>query len=175
MSIDPRYPIGQFVPQTAYSGHERQANMAVLAAAHSKLRDAVAGLSEAQVNTAYRDGGWTVRQVTHHLPDSHANMYIRLKLALTESEPVITPYDEGAWALLADNDSVPLEVSIAMLEAVHSRLLGVLTALPERDWLRVYRHPENGAVSVERALALYAWHASHHVAQITQLRQRMGW
>jgi uncharacterized protein len=120
MSIDPRYPIGLFVPQASYSSLERHANMAVLANAHSHLRTAVAGLSESQLNTTYRDGGWTVRQVVHHIPDSHTNMYIRVKLALTESEPIIKPYDEQAWALLADNTTVPPEVSISMLGYLQS-------------------------------------------------------
>ncbi len=175
MTIDPRYPIGLFVRQSTYSSDERATSMKVLAGAHQRLHQAFEGLSEIQLDTPYRDGGWTVRQVVHHVPDSHMNAYIRIKLALTEDTPTIKPYDEEAWALLADTQRVPLEVSVALLEAVHARLIALLEPLGERDWLRAYRHPVNGVVTVEQALAEYAWHAPHHIAQITRLRQRQGW
>jgi len=135
----------------------------------------VAGLSQEQIDTPYRPGGWTVRQVVHHVPDSHLNSYIRFRLALTEQEPTIKPYDEKRWAELADSRTGPMEVSLALLESLHARWVLLLRALTAADWKRTYRHPELGVVNLERTASLYAWHGRHHVAHITSLRQRMGW
>jgi uncharacterized damage-inducible protein DinB len=175
MSTDPRYPIGPFVQQTTYSSQERQNHLIVLSKAAQSLRTAIQGLNETQLSTPYRAEGWTVRQVTHHLPDSHMNAYIRIKFALTEEAPIIKPYDEQAWALLADTQTVPLEVSVALLEAIHTRLVALLESLTETDWLRTFEHPENGSVTVDQALATYAWHSTHHIAQITALRRNQNW
>jgi hypothetical protein len=147
----------------------------VIAQAPVTLRTAVEGLSQQQLDTPYRDGGWTVRQVVHHVPDSHMNAYIRFKLALTEEEPTIKPYAEDRWAGLADTKSTPVEVSLVMLDALHQRWVELLKSLTPSDWKRQFRHPERGVVSLEMNLAMYAWHGKHHVAHVTELRHRMGW
>jgi DinB superfamily len=139
------------------------------------LRAATAGLNEEQLNTPYRDGGWTVRQVIHHVPESHMNAYIRFKLALTESEPTIKPYDETAWAETADVRDTPLEVSLALLDNLHKRWVVLLKSMSEADFLKEFRHPELGVVPLEKNLALYAWHGKHHTAHITSLRERKLW
>jgi uncharacterized damage-inducible protein DinB len=172
---DPRYPIGEFERQPEYSPTARLELIERLKAAPSSLRTAVAGLSEAQLETPYREGGWTVRQVAHHIPDSHLNAYTRVKLALTEDGPIIKPYDEEAWAQLEDTRRVPLEVSVALLEAVHTRWVAIFQSLSEPQWKLEYLHPVNGVTSLEATLASYVWHGEHHIAQITQLRQRQGW
>jgi len=132
-------------------------------------------LNEAQLDTPYRDGGWTVRQVVHHVPDSHMNAYIRFRLALTEHEPVIKPYDEAAWAELVDAKSAPPEISLTLLDALHDRWVRLLRSMSDADFLKQFRHPELGVVPLEKNLALYAWHGKHHVAHITRLRERMQW
>jgi hypothetical protein len=137
------------------------------------MRAAVASLSPEQLDTPYRPGGWTVRTVVHHVPDSHINSYVRFKLALTEDEPVIKPYDEAAWAKLVD--SGPIEPSLTLLESLHERWVQLLKTLSDADFARQFRHPELGAVRLDQNLALYAWHGKHHVAHITSLRERMGW
>ncbi len=175
MSIDPRYPIGELQLKPTYSSQERLVFLEALKQAPTQLKVALEGLTANQLETPYREGGWTVRQVTHHIPDSHINAYIRIKLALTETEPLIKPYNEETWALLEDTKTVPLEVSVVFLEVVHTRLIAVLNSLSEPDWARTYLHPANGAVSIEQALASYAWHGLHHITQITQLRQRKQW
>jgi len=134
----------------------------------------VAGLSEPQLDTPYRPGGWTVRQVVHHVPDSHINSYVRFRLALTENEPTVKPYDESRWAELADSRTAHIETSLALLESLHERWVLLLRSLSPADFRRQFRHPELGAVSLEKNLALYAWHGRHHVAHITSLRERMG-
>ena len=139
------------------------------------MRAAVAGLTPEQLDTPYRPGGWTVRQVVHHVPDSHINSYVRFKLALTEEEPTIKPYDEARWAKLADTATTPVEVSLTLLDSLHSRWVPLLQSLTEADFARQFRHPELGMVRLDRNLALYAWHGKHHVAHITSLRERMGW
>jgi len=139
------------------------------------MRDAVAGLSESQLATPYRPGGWTVRQLAHHVPDSHINSYTRFRLALTEDNPVIKPYDEKRWAELGDVATVPVEVSLGLLESLHARWVPLMRSLSAADWKRSFRHPELGAVSLENNAALYAWHGRHHVAHITALRERMSW
>ncbi|HET6566733.1 MAG TPA: putative metal-dependent hydrolase, partial [Rhodothermales bacterium] len=147
-----------------------------VAGAPRSLRKAVQGLSEEQLRTPYRPGGWTVRQVVHHLPDSHLNAYARYKLALTEDTPTIKPYDEAAWAELADTDVVPMETSLVLLETLHERWVALLKRMQVEDFQRQYRHPEHGSLfTLERVLGLYAWHGRHHVAHITGLRERNGW
>lgn len=132
-------------------------------------------MNAAQLDTPYRDGGWTVRQVVHHVPDSHVNAYVRFKLALTEAEPTVKPYDEAAWARLSDSVETPIEVSLTMLDALHARWVRVLKSIDGEGWKRTFRHPELGVMPLERNLALYAWHGKHHAAHITNLRERNGW
>jgi hypothetical protein len=141
----------------------------------ASLRTAVKNLSPQQIETPYRNGGWTVRQVVHHVPESHMNSYIRFKLALTEDEPTIKPYMEDGWAELADVRSTPLEISLALLDSLHDRWVRLLRTLRPENWKRTFRHPELGVVSLEKNLALYAWHGRHHTAHITELRKKMGW
>ena len=171
---DLRYPIGKFIFDGAT---EKQRNQFIddIAHAPANLRTAVAGLSAEELDTPYRPGGWTVRQVVHHVPDSHINSYVRFKLALTEGEPTIKPYQEDRWAELGEARSAPIEVSLALLEALHKRWVLMLRSITDEDWKRSFRHPELGLVSLEKNLALYAWHGKHHVAHITSLRTRMGW
>jgi len=172
---DPRYPIGKFSFPGAVSESDRTAFIGNIAEAPAKLRAAVAGLSAQQLDTPYREGGWTVRQVAHHVPDSHMNAYVRYKLALTEDVPTIKPYEEARWANLADTQSTPIEVSLVLMDNLHDRWVRLLRSLGPSDWKREFRHPEMGVVSLERNLALYAWHGKHHVAHVTELRKRMGW
>jgi hypothetical protein len=172
---DLRYPIGRLEKRDRYSEAERRALVDRLAAQPAALRAAVAGLDDAQLDTGYRPGGWTVRQLVHHVADSHVNAYVRVKLALTEDEPTVKPYDQDAWVTLADVRAVPPEVSLAMLDAVHARLVAVLRALAPADYRRRLMHPENGPMTIDDVLAMYAWHGDHHVAHITGLRARMGW
>ena len=175
MSADVRYPIGKFQWPVTVSAEERARNIATLWTQPQRLRDAIHGLSEAQIQTPYREGGWTVRQVVHHVPESHMNSYIRFKLALTESNPTVKPYDEAAWARLSDVDSTPVETSLCLLENLHGRWDKLLRSLSEADWKREFVHPQMGPVSLEKNLALYAWHGDHHIAHITELRRRNGW
>jgi DinB superfamily len=172
---DLAYPIGKFVWEGPTDASVRARRIGEIAAAPAALRKAVADLTEAQLDTPYRQGGWTVRQVAHHVPDSHINAYVRFKLAVTEDSPTIKPYDEAAWAKLADVKTVPVATSLALLDAVHERWVALLRSLGEADWARTFRHPELGVVPLEKNLALYAWHGRHHVAHVTALRERMGW
>jgi hypothetical protein len=172
---DPRYPIGKFKFDGPPDEEQRQKFMADIEQAPAALRAAIQGLSPQQIETPYRDGGWTVRQVVHHVPESHMNAYIRFKLALTEDEPTIKPYMEDRWAETPDVRSTPPEVSLALLDSLHIRWVRLLRSLKREDWKRSFRHPELGTVSLEKNLALYAWHGRHHVAHITELRKRMGW
>jgi hypothetical protein len=172
---DLQYPIGKFEwTGTAGDGQLRQW-VDEIAAAPAQLRAAVRDLSPAQMDTPYRPGGWTVRQVVHHVPDSHMNCYVRVRLALTENEPIIKPYDEAQWAMLQDSRTAPIELSLSLLESLHGRWIILLRSLTAADWQRTFRHPELGLVTLERTAALYAWHGRHHTAHITSLRQRMGW
>jgi uncharacterized damage-inducible protein DinB len=173
--MDLRYPIGPFEYDGPLAEEQRQRCIDQIAATPSRLRAAVEGLSPEQLATPYRPGGWTVRQVVHHLPDSHLNSYIRFRLALTEDEPTIKPYDESRWAELDDARQAPIDISLALLEALHQRWVLLLRALTPRDWTRSFFHPELGAVSLDKNVSLYAWHGRHHVAHITSLRERMGW
>lgn len=172
---DPRFPVGKFHYDGPPSEEQKQAFLNEIASAPANLQAAVSGLSEAQLDTPYRDGGWTVRQVVHHVPDSHMNAYVRFKLALTEDEPTIKPYAEDRWAELADTKATPIETSLCLLDCLHKRWMNLLRSLSAEDWKRTFRHPELGAMTLEKTLALYAWHGRHHVAHITELRKREGW
>ena len=171
---DLRYPIGRFAPPATSMPGVRAAHIDTLRQLPEHLRAAVAGLSDAQLDTPYREGGWTVRQVVHHLPDSHMNSYVRFKLALTEDWPTVKPYDEAAWARLADNRE-PIAGSLAMVEALHGRWVAVLESLGEEDFQKGFNHPKMGRQNLAMSLALYAWHSRHHTAHITGLRARQGW
>jgi hypothetical protein len=176
MTVDDlRYPVGQFTAVRA-TEEVRDAAVQDLIALPQRMRDAVAGLSDAQLDTPYRPGGWTVRQVVHHVPDSHLNAYIRMKLALTEPMPTIKPYDEKAWATLADT-RLPVAVSLQLLESVHVRWAAIIRSLTPADLSRTFHHPEfpDGPLTLDYMLQSYAWHSRHHVAHITALRQRQGW
>jgi uncharacterized damage-inducible protein DinB len=167
--------VGRFRVEGEIGAEQRRAWIQEIASMPARLREGVAGLTDAQLDTPYRDGGWTVRQVVHHVPDSHLNAYTRFKLGLTETDPVIKPYDEGAWALLDDTRSTPVDVSLALLEALHARWVNLLRALSDDAWPRAVQHPENGRMRLDHILGLYAWHGRHHVAHVTALRERMGW
>jgi uncharacterized damage-inducible protein DinB len=171
---DPRFPIGAFVRPASLDPEERRAAIGHIRAAPSLLRAALGGLDDRRLDTPYRDGGWSSRQVAHHLADSHLNAYIRCKLALTESQPTIKPYDEAAWAELQDS-RLPVEVSLRLLDAVHERWLVLFESLSPAEWQRTFVHPEAGVTRLDQLLALYSWHGRHHVAQVTSLRERMGW
>ena len=169
---DPRYPIGKFSFPRQVADEQRRRWIDEIAAAPGNLRAAVAGMSEAQLDTPYREGGWTVRQVVHHVPDSHLNSYIRFKLALTENEPVIQPYDEALWAELPDSASTPIETSLAMLEMLHDRWVRLLKSMDDAAFSRTFRHPQLGQIRLDQNLALYAWHGKHHAAHILTARAR---
>ncbi len=173
--MDVRYPIGKFSWAGTQTVEERNHCIDEIAATPSRMRKAVGGLSTAQLDTPYRDGGWTVRQVVHHVPDSHLNSYIRFKFALTEHEPTIKPYDEAQWAELIDGRTAPIEPSLSLLEGLHDRWTLFLRSLSEEDVKRRFHHPELGVVTIDQYIALYAWHGAHHVAHITSLREREGW
>jgi uncharacterized damage-inducible protein DinB len=171
---DLRYPIGKFSYSGTASSKERDAFLAEIAQAPAQLRLAVKDLTDAQLDTPYRPGGWSVRQVVHHVPDSHLNSYIRFKLALTEENPTIKPYAEDRWAELSDSNA-PIGVSLELLESLHDRWVRLLRSLTPEQWKRTFRHPELGEMTLEKTLALYAWHGKHHVAHVTELRKRMSW
>jgi hypothetical protein len=172
---DLRYPVGKFQYEGSLSEEQKGRYLSEVEQTPVKLRAAVKGLSDQQFDSPYRPEGWTVRQVVHHVPDSHMNAYVRFKLALTEDEPTIKPYAEDRWAQLADTKTTPVEVSLAMMDLLHARWNLLLRSLKPEDWKRSYRHPEMGLVELQQALALYAWHGRHHVAHITSLRERNGW
>lgn len=173
---DPRYPIGPFAPPESLTPEERTELIEQLAAAPMQLRAAVTNLTDEQLATPYREGGWTVRQVVHHVADSHINAYVRLRLALTENEPLLRPYDEAQWARLDDARTMDAGISLALLDALHARFVALLRTLPEDAFRRRLRHPEHeGVLTIDWLLAMYAWHGRHHTAHITALRQRMGW
>lgn len=173
-TADLRYPLGRF----AFAGaddNSRAEAIETIAALPARMRAAVKGMSEAQLDTPYRPGGWTVRQVVHHVPDSHANALIRFKFALTEEVPRIKPYDEAKWAELADGRTGPVASSLAMLDGLHARWTLLLRSMRPVDFERQLEHPEQGILPLDRMLALYAWHSRHHVAHITELARREGW
>lgn len=174
--MDLRYPIGKFEHEGDISAEVRTKWLAVLAEQPARLREAVAGLNDRQLDAPYREGGWTVRQVVHHVADSHMNSFIRFKLALTEEAPVIKPYEEQLWAELADGRTMPVEVSLQLTELIHARWIVLLESLTDEQWKRTFIHPAKGqAQTLEYALGSYAWHGSHHIAHITGLREREGW
>ena len=170
-----RFPIGRFTPPATADATTHAAQMNALRELPERLRAAVAGLNAAQIDTPYREDGWTVRQVVHHVADSHANSFIRFKLALTEEWPTIKAYDEAAWAELADSRVLPVDVSLNLIESLHRRWVALLESMSNADFEKGYVHPEMGRQSLAAALALYAWHSRHHTAHITNLRARMGW
>lgn len=173
--IDAQYPIGKFEARFRLTADDRGTLIDQIADTPGALREAVRGLTGAGLDTRYREGGWTVRQVVHHLPDSHINAYTRLKLALTEDGPTIKPYDEAAWAELSDSLDTPIETSLTLLESLHDRWTRLLRSLDEPAFARPFRHPQHGAVTIDWLVAMYAWHGRHHTAHITSLRERMGW
>jgi hypothetical protein len=173
--MDLRYPIGSFKLDGSPTDEQIKQAINEIAEAPAKLRAAVEGLTSEQLETPYRPGGWTVRQVVHHVPDSHLNSYCRFKLALTEDEPTIKAYHEDRWAELEDSRTTPIEVSLAMLESLHKRWVLLMKSLAPADFARTFRHPEIGLVSLAKNVCLYGWHGRHHVAHITSLRERMGW
>jgi len=172
---DLRYPVGKFRYEGSLSAEQKQTFLEEIAQTPARLRAAIAGLSDSQLDTPYRPEGWTVRQVVHHVPDSHLNSYVRFKLALTEEEPTIKTYAEDRWAELPDTKETPVEVSLTLLESLHDRWVRLLRSLTPDQWKRTFRHPELGPMTLEKTLALYAWHGRHHVAHITELRKRMSW
>ncbi len=172
---DPRYPIGPFQAGGALTPEERDALLQQIKEAPAKLREAVAGLDDAQLDTPYREGGWTVRQVVHHVIDSHVNAYVRLRWALTEEGPTVKGYEEKDWAQLPDASSAPVEISLNLLDALHVRWLVLWRAMREADFSRTWKGPDFGHLPVDDLVWLYAWHGRHHVAHITSLREKMGW
>ena len=172
---DLRFPIGKFHFDGPLTDDQRNNALDDVATTPANLRAAVKGLSEAQLDTPYRPEGWTVRQVVHHMPDSHMNSYVRFKLALTEDEPTIKTYAEDRWAELADTKATPIGVSLTLFDSLHDRWVRLMRSLTTEDWKRSFRHPDLGPMSLEKALALYAWHGRHHVTHITALREREGW
>jgi uncharacterized damage-inducible protein DinB len=169
-----RYPVGRFTPIENIANARTECIRAI-AQLPTRLCAAIAGLNDAQLDTPYRDGGWTVRQVVHHLADSHANSVIRFKLALTEDCPTIKPYDENAWAQLSDSKSLPIDSSLTFLTAMHERWVALLESMNEGDFKREFAHPERGRQTLLTALGIYAWHGRHHTAHITALRARNNW
>jgi DinB superfamily len=174
-TIDLRYPVGRFTYTRGLTQEQRQALIRQIAAAPGALRAATNGLRDAQLDTPYRPDGWTVRQVVHHVPDSHMNAYIRFKLALTEDKPTIKPYDEAAWAKVADTALTPIDVSLTLLDALHHRWVLLLESLEPSDYSRELVHPDHGPVTLHWMLQLYAWHGRHHTAHVTELRKREEW
>lgn len=172
---DPRYPLGPMPQPLSLTPGERAGAMSALRALPAELRAAVSRLDDGQLDTPYRDGGWTLRQVVHHVADSHLNAFIRLKLALTEDNPTVKPYEEGRWADLPDM-RLPVEVSLGLLDSLHTRWAAVLENLTPEDWAREWTHPAQGQTfTVDTLAAMYAWHGRHHTAHILGLRERRGW
>lgn len=173
-ALDPSFPIGRFKPVANPGPDILKQSAADLAALPARIRAAVDGLSDAQLDTPYRDGGWTVRQLVHHVADSHMNGLTRVKLALTEDSPTIKAYAQQHWANLADS-KLPIELSLRILDGVHQRLDAIVAALTPDDYAKTFVHPENGPTRLDNWVQLYAWHSRHHVAHITELRKSKGW
>lgn len=169
---DLRYPIGKRVPRSSHTAESRAAAIQVIADTPAKLARAVTGLTAKHLDTPYRPGGWTVRQVVHHVADSHMNAYVRTRLALTEENPPVKPYDEAKWAELPDAKTLPIEGSLAIIAALHERWVHLLRSLPAQQLSRTMNHPEHGALSLDALLEIYAWHGPHHTAHISELRKR---
>ena len=174
-SPDLRFPIGKLVKKSQLSPEERRAAVEAIAAAPRELRLAVNGLTDAQLDTPYRPDGWTVRQLVHHVADSHMNAYGRFRLAFTEENPTIKPYDEAKWAELDDARTLPIEISLTLLDAMHGRLEALLRSSPVDSFQRTLSHPDNGPMTVDTLLSIYSWHGRHHTAHVTALRDRMKW
>lgn len=174
-AADPRYPVGKFQRDVQPTPELRGEWIDAIAETPARFRAAVEGLSDEQLDTPYRDGGWTVRQLAHHVPDSHMNAYVRFKLGLTEENPPIKTYAEARWAELEDTRATPVETSLKTLELLHERWVNLLRSLTGEQWARTIQHPDWGALPLENMLALYAWHGRHHVGHVTALRSRMGW
>ena len=175
MEPDLKYPVGKFEKSHPPTSDERKHTIESIASAPGKLRAAVKGLTDQQLDTPYRPGGWTVRQVVHHLADSHMNAYVRFRLGLTEVEPTVKPYDEKLWAELADARTAPIEPSLAIMDAIHGRWVELMHVTRDIDFTRGIKHPEHGLMTLDEQLAMYEWHARHHTAHITALRKRMNW
>jgi len=174
-SPDLRYPIGKFQKEIELTETRREELIYGLASLPANLRRVVQPLSQQRLDTPYRPGGWTVRQMVHHLPDSHMNAYVRFRLALTEDQPTIKPYDEKQWAELADARTAPIELSLTLLDALHERWTLLLRSLSSQDFSRTFLHPELGVLTLDTLLSLYDWHGRHHLAHITAMKERMGW
>src|ERR1019366_10004301 len=173
---DLRYPIGKFDwSKGANSAEDRKRLIDSFAEMPERWKHAVTGLNGKQLDTPYREGGWTVRQVVHHLSDSHMSAYLRYKLGLTEDNPAIPPVKEAAWAELADSRATPVDVSLALVDNLHARWVVLLRSLKAADWERTMTHPQAGLLSLDKLLGLYAWHGAHHVAHITELHKRNQW
>jgi hypothetical protein len=173
---DPRYPIGRFQPlKRPLTQEERRGRVATIGGLPGDMRAAVRGLDDAQLDTPYRDGGWTARQVVHHVVDSHVNAYVRFKLVATEDHPTVRAYDEKRWAELPDATSLPVEASLAILDALHTRWMAFVGALDESAFVRTFHHPEAGDHDLDWLLELYSWHGAHHVGHVKALRARQGW
>ena len=172
---DLRYPIGKLDRKSSLSSDERRAAIDNIAAAPARLRTAVRDLTDSQLDTPYRPGGWTVRQLVHHVADSHMNAYTRFRLALTEDNPTIKPYDEAAWAELPDMRAMRVDVSLDLLDRLHERMVFMLRAIPATAFARPLTHPENGPMTIDALLNVYAWYGRHHTAHVTALRERMKW
>jgi uncharacterized damage-inducible protein DinB len=175
MTADLRYPIGPFEGVESLTPVQRAAAVEAIATLPAALRAATRGMTKEQLETPYRPGGWTVRQVVHHVADSHINAYTRLRLALTEETPTVRPYQEADWAKLSDAAAGDIETSLTLLDALHGRWVALMRSLPVEAFQRRYRHPESGVHPVDNILAMYAWHGLHHTAHITEMRKRMGW
>lgn len=171
---DLRYPIGKRVPRTSFTTESRATAIQTIADTPARLSKAVSGLTESHLDTPYRPGGWTVRQVVHHVADSHMNAYVRTRLALTEDNPPVKPYDEAKWAELPDSTTLPIEGSLQIIAALHARWVHLLRALPPEQLSRTMHHPEHGSLSLDALLEIYAWHGPHHTAHVTELRKRSG-
>jgi hypothetical protein len=175
MNADLRYPIGKAQPRQSLTPEERPAMIEQIAGMPARLKAAVSGLNAAQLDTPYRPGGWTVRQVVHHYADSHMNSFVRFKLALTEDSPTIKPYNEKLWAETPDAKNPPIDLSLGLIEGLHARWVLLLRSMAPQDWARKMTHPERGVVTLDENLCIYSWHSLHHVAHITALREREGW
>ncbi len=169
------FPIGEYRAPVSKDAEQRRGWIETIAEAGSRYCEAVRGLTDAQLDTPYRPDGWTIRQVVHHVADSHMNAYIRFRVALTEDQPGIKPYNQAKWAELADAKSMPVEVSLNLIDGMHQRWAVLLRAMTESDFSRTFLHPERGVMRLDNNLAMYAWHTRHHEAHITGLRQRIGW
>jgi len=173
---DLRYPVGPWKPPATITVADRARFIEQIAAAPQAMRQAVAGLSETQLDTPYRDGGWTVRQVVHHVPDSHMNAYMRMKFGLTEQQPQVKPYDQETWAQTPEVATTPIGVSLTLLESLHERWVRLMKGMKDQDFARLINHPEwKAPLTLDMVAAHYAWHGRHHVGHITELRKRNGW